>query len=96
MYEFSNILFCFSISSISLYLVSNSFKQFVKFSEISGSSKFILFLLVIKAVKNAINSSIGNLSKILFINNSVTKTQSEDVISFEAFPLSNNVFSSSK
>ena len=49
-----------------------------------------------KAVKNAINSSIGIFSKILFINNSVIKTQNEDVISFEAFTLSNNMFSSSK
>ena len=30
LYEFSNILFCFSISLISLYLDSNPFKQFVK------------------------------------------------------------------
>ena len=79
-----------------MYLDSNFFKQFVKLSEISGSSKFILFLLVIKAVKNAINSSIDIFSKILFINNSVIKTQNEDVISFETFTLSNNMFSSSK
>ena len=36
------------------------------------------------------------ISKILFINNLPSKTRSEDVISLEAFPLINNVFSSSK
>ena len=64
-------------------------------SLISGSSNEISFLFKIKQDKNAVVSSIDNLSKIFENNNSVTIKQSQHVISLAAFPFKVKLFSSS-